>query len=316
MTILHSFFNEILDFLKNCFFSPHSFILFALSGSHWFSLLPPTCPLLHLSLESITIIPVCLFRFLPHLTSLLLFPPFFLFIFSFLTSPSCLVRCSKIDFQLSEASHTGKVNQGNISSELFWVAPLTAVNDHWGKEKKGCKFSLWHVKRHMGSQVGKWKTLVNTDFQWFVVTCWLLQSPSFSGNENFSRCFPQQTLLLCQSALKTLQNCLPFVFTLHFLSPVFFSSVLKKTLAFWHPITNSGGARHFCKHGWTMHVVLCSGSFMTSGKLLIQCALVSSHQDFQIFLRFIWGNWSFKKQGGNIVLLFLSFACPCVFPAA
>lgn len=90
----------------------------------------------------------------------------------------------------------------------------------------------------------------------------------------------------------------------------------KKTLEFWHPITNSGGARHFCKHGWTMHVVLRPGSFMTSGKLLIQCALVSSHQDFQIFLCFIWGNQSFKRQGGNTVLLFLSFACPCVFPAA
>lgn len=156
MTILHSFFNETLDFLKNCFLSPHSFILFALSGFHWFSLLPPTCPLLHLSLESITIIPVCLFRFLPLLTSLLLFPPFFLFIFSFLTSPSFfVVRCSKIDFQLSEASHTGKVNQGNISSELFWVAPLTAVNDHWGKEKKGVQVQSVTCKTTYGKPSGQ-----------------------------------------------------------------------------------------------------------------------------------------------------------------
>lgn len=85
--------------------------------------------------------------------------------------------------------------------------------------------------------------------------------------------------------------------------------------AFWQPITNSGGARHFCKHGWTMDVVLCSGSFMTSGMPLILWASVSSHQDFQTCLSYFLfeGTGVLKDKGGIQCYYFYPLPAPLFF---
>lgn len=111
------------------FLYPHCY-LWALTN---FLHLLPACPLLPLSLESLTVIPTSpLISAIPHffaslssLLSLIASPSQF-------PLPSLFVRCTKIDFQLSEASHTGKVNQGKLSSDLSWVGALTAVDSHYG----------------------------------------------------------------------------------------------------------------------------------------------------------------------------------------
>lgn len=174
----------------------------------------------------------------------------------------------------------------------------------------------------MGRQVSKWKTLVNIDLQHFVVTCWLVQSPFFSGTMHIpqtSSSANPPTLAVC-SKLKT-SNKIFFLLLSHCVSAalcyldLYWKKNPSSRSAFQHPITNSGGARHFCKHGWTMDVVLCSGSLMVPGVPFIPCALVSSHQDFQTFLSHFSfeGTGVLKNKGGIQYYYFYPLPAPLSF---
>lgn len=149
MTILHSVFNQTLYFWKKIASSA------LIPCSLWVSLIFIASSYPPFAVFEIHNHPYVSW-FLPLLTSLLLFPLCFLIIFSFVISPSFLVvRCTKIDFQPSEVSHTGKVNQRSISSELFWAVPLTAVNYHWGREKKRVQAQSVTCKMTYGKPSGQ-----------------------------------------------------------------------------------------------------------------------------------------------------------------
>jgi len=64
-----------------------------------------------------------------------------------------------------------------------------------------------------------------------------------------------------------------------------------------------------------MDVVLCSGSFMTSGTPLILWASVSSHQDFQTFLSHILfeGTGVLEDKGGIQYYYFYPLLAPLFF---
>lgn len=173
----------------------------------------------------------------------------------------------------------------------------------------------------MGSPVANWKTLVHVDLPCFVVTCWLLPSPTCSDTVHLPQISSSAnplTLPVC-SKIKTFYKIVSPLLS-HCVSSAlcYLDLYWEKTSscsAFWHPITNSGGARHFYKQGWTVDALLCSGSFMTSVMPLSLCASDSSHQDFQISLSYFLfeGTRVLKDKGGIQYYYFYPLPAPLFF---
>lgn len=173
----------------------------------------------------------------------------------------------------------------------------------------------------MRSPVAKEKTLVNVDLQCFVVTWWLVQSPSFSSTVQLPKTpslANTLTLPVC-SKIKTSYRIVSLLL-IHSVSSglccldMYWKNKTSSCSIFWHPITSSGGARHFCKHGWTMDVVLSLGSFMTCGMPLILWGSFSSRQDFQTLLCFVFeGNRVLKDKGEIQYYYFYPLPSPLFF---